>query len=160
MPQDQTMLRILSKRLVESVKQMRENARFIHGMMAWVGFNSSNVEIKHDPRTKGKSKYNLPKMFKLAFHAVTSFSAIPLKLASYLGFLSSFLSFLTGLYFLYKKIFLNIPVPGYASIIVSVFFVGGIQLLVLGLMGEYIGRTYQEVQRRPLYIIKELFFEK
>ncbi len=160
MPKDQTMLRVLSKRLVESIKQMRENARFIHGMMAWVGFNSANVEIRHNPRTKGKSKYNLPKMFKLAFHAVTSFSAIPLKLASYLGFSSSFLSFLIGLYFLYKKIFFNIPVPGYASIIVSVFFVGGIQLLVLGIMGEYIGRTYQEVQRRPLYIIKESFIEE
>jgi len=160
MPKDQTMLRILSKRLVESVKQMRESARFVHGIMAWVGFNSTNVEIRHNPRNKGKSKYNLPKMFKLAFHAVTSFSVIPLKLASYLGFMSSFLSFMIGLYFLYKKLFLNIPVPGYASIIVSVFFVGGIQLLVLGIMGEYIGRTYHEVQHRPLYIIKESFFEE
>ncbi|NWF98310.1 MAG: glycosyltransferase family 2 protein [Nitrospirae bacterium] len=160
MPKDQTMLRILSKRLVESVRQMRESARFVHGIMAWVGFNSTNVEIRHNPRNKGKSKYNLPKMFKLAFHAVTSFSAIPLKLASYLGFMSSFLSFMIGLYFLYKKLFLNIPVPGYASIIVSVFFVGGIQLLVLGIMGEYIGRTYHEVQHRPLYIIKESFFEE
>lgn len=159
-PEDQTMLRILSKRMVESLKQMRESARFVHGMMAWIGFNSINVEVKHNPRTKGKSKYNLPKMFKLAFHAVTSFSTVPLKLASFLGFLSAFVSFFIGLYFLYKKIFLNIPVPGYASIIVSVFFVGGVQLLVLGIMGEYIGRIYQEVQHRPLYIIKDSFFEK
>ena len=154
-PQGQTMLRILSRRLVDSLKAMREHARFIHGMMAWAGFRTATVSVRHDPRTKGKSKYTVPRMFRLAFHAVTSFSTVPLRLATYLGFLSALFSFIIGLYFVYKRIIYGIPVLGYASIIVSIFFVGGIQLLVLGIFGEYLGRTYQEVQRRPLYLIQE-----
>jgi len=155
MPQGQTMLRILSRKLIDVIKDMKEYSRFIHGMMAWPGFPAATVEVSHSPRTKGTSKYNIPKMFRLAFHAVTSFSTIPLKLAIYMGFASSLFSFFVGVYFLYKKIFYGIPVLGYASIIVAIFFVGGIQLLVLGIFGEYIGRTYQELQKRPLYIVRE-----
>jgi glycosyltransferase involved in cell wall biosynthesis len=154
-PQGQTMLRILSRRLVDILKEMREHARFVHGMMAWAGLNVATLEVEHSPRTKGKSKYNIPKMFRLAFHAVTSFSTIPLRLATYVGFMSSLSSFVIGMYFLYKKVFYGIPVLGFASIIISIFFVGGIQLLVLGIFGEYIGRTYQEVQSRPLYVVME-----
>lgn len=156
MPAGQTMLRILSRRLVDVLKNMREFSRFIHGMMAWTGFKVETVEIEHAPRLRGKSKYNLIKLFKLAFHAITSFSIVPLRLATYLGLISSFVSLMIGLYFIFRKIFFNIPVLGYASIIVSIFFVGGIQLLVLGIFGEYLGRTYQEVQKRPLYIIREM----
>jgi glycosyltransferase involved in cell wall biosynthesis len=154
-PENQTMLRILSRRVVDVLRDMREYARFIHGMMAWTGFRVTTLEIEHSERTKGKSKYNIPRLFKLAFHAVTSFSTVPLRLAIYTGLLSSFLSLAVGLYFIYKKIFYNIPVLGYASIIISIFFVGGVQLLMLGIFGEYLGRTYQEVQRRPLYILRE-----
>lgn len=154
-PPGQTMLRILSRRLVNAIKEMREHARFIHGMMAWAGFNVSTLEVAHSKRIKGVSKYSLPKLFKLAFHAITSFSTIPLRLATYVGLLSSIASLIIGIYFLVQKIFYGIPVLGYASIIVSIFFVGGIQLLVLGIFGEYLGRVYEEVQRRPLYIIKE-----
>lgn len=155
-PPGQTMLRIMSRRMVNILKEMREHARFIHGMMAWTGFSATTVPVKHNPRVKGKTKYTIPRMFKLAFHAVTSFSTVPLRLAIYIGFLSSLLSLIVGLYFIYKKLFLNIPVLGYASIMVSLFFVGGIQLLMLGIFGEYIGRTYQEVQKRPLYITKDM----
>lgn len=154
-PKGQTMLRVMSRRLVDVLREMREYARFIHGMMAWTGFDVTAVDVEHRERTKGKSKYNVPRLFKLAFHAITSFSTVPLRLAIYTGFMSSFLSLLVGIYFIYKKIFYNIPVLGYASIIVSIFFVGGIQLLMLGIFGEYLGRTYQEVQRRPLYILKD-----
>ncbi|MGQ9571080.1 MAG: glycosyltransferase family 2 protein [Thermodesulfovibrionales bacterium] len=154
-PQGQTMLRIMNRRIADVIREMREHARFIHGMMAWAGFTTSTLEIEHNLRLKGKTKYSLPRMFKLAFHAVTSFSTVPLRLAIYVGFISSFISLIVGIYFVYLKIFYGIPVLGYASIIVSVFFVGGIQLLVLGIFGEYLGRTYQEVQKRPLYIIKE-----
>jgi len=156
MPAGQTMLRVLSRRVVDVMRHMREYARFIHGMMAWTGFKVATVEVSHNPRIKGKSKYNVPKLFRLAFNAITSFSTIPLRFAVYIGFMSSFLSLIAGIYFVYRKIIYGIPVLGYASIIVSVFFVGGIQLLVLGILGEYLGRTYQEVQRRPLYIIREI----
>jgi polyisoprenyl-phosphate glycosyltransferase len=158
MPQGQTMLRILSRRLVDVLREMREHARFIHGMMAWAGFKVSQIEVRHNPRTRGKSKYNFSRMFKLAFHAVTSFSPLPLRLASYIGFTSSFISLIIGMYFIYRKIFYDIPVLGYSSTIVSIFFVGGIQLLVLGIFGEYLGRTYQELQKRPLYITKDSLF--
>lgn len=155
MPMGQTMMRILSRRLVDSLKEMREYARFIHGMMAWVGFKSTTVLVAHSPRKRGVSKYNVARLFKLAFHAITSFSTVPLRIATYVGILSSVVSLLIGCFFIYRKIFFNIPVLGYASIIVAVFFVGGIQLLVLGILGEYLGRTYQEVQDRPIYIVRE-----
>jgi glycosyltransferase involved in cell wall biosynthesis len=154
-PKGQTMLRVLSRRLVDALKDMREQARFIHGMMAWTGFSSTTVTVKHNPRQKGKSKYDIARMFRLAFHAVTSFSTVPLRLAIYMGLFSSLVSFFVGLFFLYKKVFLGIPVLGFAAIIVSIFFVGGIQLLIFGIFGEYLGRTYQEVQRRPLYLVRE-----
>jgi len=155
-PEGQTMLRIMSKRLVDVLKEMKEQARFIHGMMAWAGFAVSTIEVQHGRRLKGKSKYNIPKMFRLAFHAVTSFSTVPLRLATYTGFLSALISIMVGGYFIYRKLFYNIPVLGYASIIVSIFFVGGVQLVVLGIFGEYIGRIYQEAQRRPLYVLKDI----
>ncbi|MFZ3138472.1 MAG: glycosyltransferase family 2 protein [Thermodesulfovibrionales bacterium] len=154
-PKGQTMLRIMSRRLVDTIKEMREYSRFIHGIMAWAGFRVTTLEVLHNPRIKGKSKYNIPKMFKLAFHAVSSFSTVPLRIATYTGMITSLISFIISLYFIYQKIFYGIPVLGYASIIVAIFFVGGIQLLVLGMFGEYLGRTYQEVQRRPLYIIAD-----
>jgi glycosyltransferase involved in cell wall biosynthesis len=155
MPAGQTMLRIVDRSVVDALKGMREFARFVHGMMAWTGFRATAVEVEHGARRKGMSKYNMPRLFKLAFHAITSFSTVPLRLAIYLGLMSSLFSLLTGGYFLYKRLFYHIPVLGYASIIISIFFVGGIQLLMLGIFGEYLGRTYQEVQRRPLYIVRE-----
>lgn len=154
-PAGQTMLRIMSRRIVNVVKDMREQSRFIHGMMAWAGFNVTTLEVKHNPRVKGKSKYNISKLFMLAFHAVTSFSVVPLRVATYFGLLCSLISLLLGLYYIYKTIVYGIPVLGYASIIVSIFFVGGIQLLILGILGEYVGRTYKEGQKRPLYIVQD-----
>lgn len=154
-PKGQTMLRILSRKIVDALKEMRERARFIHGMMAWAGFNVTTLEVKHNPRVKGKSKYTIIKMFRLAFHAITSFSTIPLRLSSYIGFISSSISLIIGIYFIYRRLIHGIPIIGYASIIVSIFFVGGIQLLVLGIFGEYLGRTYTEVQKRPIYIVTE-----
>jgi glycosyltransferase involved in cell wall biosynthesis len=124
-------------------------------MIAWTGFRVCLQEVEHAPRTKGVSKYNVVKLFRLAFNAVTSFSTVPLRLATYLGILSSGIGLFYAFYFLYKKIFYGIPVLGYASIIVAVVFVGGIQLLILGIIGEYLGRVYQEVQKRPLYIVKD-----
>jgi dolichol-phosphate mannosyltransferase len=154
-PRNQTLLRIFDKKILDVLKDMRERARFIHGMMAWTGFRIALLEVEHAPRERGVSKYNTIKLFRLAFNAITSFSTLPLRLATYLGLFSSGIGFFYALYFLYKKIFLGIPVLGYASIIVAVLFVGGVQLLILGIMGEYLGRVYQEVQARPVYILKE-----
>lgn len=154
-PRNQSLLRIFDKKVLDVLNTMREHARFIHGMIAWTGFKTCLEEIDHAPRTKGITKYNVIRLFRLAFNAVTAFSTVPLRLATYLGILSAGIGFFYGIYFLYKKIFLGIPVLGYASIIVAVLFVGGVQLLILGIMGEYLGRVYQEVQKRPLYIVKD-----
>jgi len=154
-PRNQSLLRIFDRKVLDVVNNMRERARFIHGMIAWTGFRTALLEIAHAPRERGVSKYNMVKLFRLAFNAITAFSIVPLRLATYLGILSSGLGFFYALYFLYKKIFLGIPVLGYASIIVAVLFVGGVQLLILGIIGEYLGRIYQEVQARPIYIIRE-----
>lgn len=147
--------RIISKRCAENMKSLREKSRFIIGLMSWVGFSQAGVEIERHKRYAGRSKYTLFKLFKLAWHGVTSFSYIPLQLATYFGFGVAAVSFLIGIYILYRKLFLGIPLLGYASIIVSLFFLGGIILFVLGVIGEYIGRIYTEVQNRPLYVIKE-----
>ncbi len=154
-PRNQTLLRIFDKKILDVLKNMRERARFIHGMIAWTGFKTALQEVEHAPRERGVSKYNTIKLFRLAFNAITSFSTVPLRLATYLGLLSAGVGLCYGFYFLYKKIFLGIPVLGYASIIVAVLFVGGVQLLILGIIGEYLGRVYQEVQARPIYILKD-----
>lgn len=147
--------RIMSKRCVKGMRNLREKSRFLTGLMSWVGFSQSGVEIERHRRCAGRSKYTLFKLFRLAWHGVTSFSYIPLQLATYFGFGVAAISFLMAAYMLYKRLFLGIPILGYASIIVSLFFLGGVILLVLGVIGEYIGRIYTEVQDRPLYIIKE-----
>lgn len=154
-PRNQTLLRIFDRRVLDVLNGMRERARFIHGMIAWTGFRTAVQEVEHAPRMHGVTKYNIVKLFKLAFNAITSFSTFPLRLATYAGLFSSFVGLLFGSYFIYKKIFLGIPILGYASIIVAVLFIGGVQLLILGIIGEYIGRVYQEVQARPIYIVRE-----
>jgi hypothetical protein len=154
-PRNQTLLRMFDRKVLEALNNMRERARFIHGMIAWTGFRVFLQEVDHAPRTRGTSKYNVVKLFRLAFNAITSFSTLPLRLATYLGLLSAGVGLFYGFYFIYKKLFLGIPVLGYASIIVAVLFVGGVQLLILGIMGEYLGRVYQEVQARPIYVVRE-----
>ncbi len=154
-PAGQTMLRVLDRKVVDGLKTMRERSRFLAGLMAWVGFETTCVEVEHAPRMKGVSKYNFAKQLKLAFHAVTSFSVVPLRIASYLGIVMAIVSGLVGLFFIAKKAFFGIDAPGFAFIIVSIFFVGSIQMIMLGIFGEYLGRIYQEVQDRPLYVVKE-----
>jgi len=156
MPANQTMLRILRREIVDSLKEMKEYSRFIHGMMAWTGFKVAEIEVSHAARLKGTSKYDLKNQIRLGLHAVTSFSIMPLRLAAVLGLLASLLSFMVGIYYIFKKFIFGFPVSGWASIIVSIFFMGGIQLLMLGTFGEYLGKMYKQAQQRPMYIVKEV----
>ncbi len=149
--------RILSSRATENIRRLREQSRFMVGLMNWVGFSKTSVEIERHERYAGKSKYSPFKLLKLAWHGVTSFSYVPLQIASYFGFSVSIISFLAGLYIIYRKLFLGIPIVGYASIVISLLFTGGVILLVLGAIGEYVGRIYTEVQNRPLYVVEEKF---
>lgn len=154
-PIDSGIFRIISRRVVDSFRSCREKSRFLSGLMSWTGFSQIGVETKRDARYAGRTKYGLFKSIKLAIDSITSFSYFPLRIATYVGFFIALLSFIMGIYMLIKKIFLGIPILGYASIIVSVLFIGGVQLLIIGIMGEYIGRIYTEVQNRPMYVIGE-----
>ncbi|MFC1599184.1 glycosyltransferase family 2 protein [Candidatus Omnitrophota bacterium] len=147
---------IITRRVAETLRNCREKSRFISALISWTGFSSAEVETKRRARHAGKTKYNLRKLIQLALHGVTSFSYFPLRLATYLGFFTATLSFIAGIYIIIQKLFFGFPILGYASIIVSIFFIGGIQLLILGMMGEYIGRVYTESQGRPLYILEEV----
>jgi len=147
--------RILSRRVVDNIKTCREKSRFIIALIRWSGFPQAAISLDRDSRYAGKAKYNFFKSLELALDAITSFSYLPLRLSIYFGFCVAILSFLFGLFIFVKKIFFGMPVSGYASIIFSLFFFGGVQLLILGVIGEYLGRTYHETLNRPLYIVEE-----
>jgi dolichol-phosphate mannosyltransferase len=147
--------RIVGRQCVEDIKKMREKSRFLTGMLSWIGYRQTGVLTRRDERYEGRSKYTLFRLIRLAWHGITSFSRVPLQSATYFGFIVAFFSFLYGCYMLLKKLIHGIPIMGYASIIVSLFFLGGIILFVLGSIGEYIGRIYEQVQDRPLYLVKE-----
>lgn len=155
MPRNQMMLRILSRRFVDALGQMRESARFVHGMMAWAGFRVTTVEVQHRERHAGRTKYSVMRQLKLAVHALTSFSTTPLRIASVLGLVTSAASCAVGAALVVAKFLYGYSVEGWAPIMTSMFFLAGLQFFVLGIIGEYLGKTYQEVQDRPLYFISE-----
>lgn len=147
--------RLLSRKVVDVLNQTPERIRFLRALTSWVGFNQTAVPYVRDPRFAGKSKYPLFKMLKFAFDGLTSFSSLPLQLASYLGFAVTTVAFLVALYSLYVRLFTQTAVRGWTSLLIVVIFLGGVQLLMIGIIGEYIGRIYEEVKRRPLYLLKE-----
>jgi dolichol-phosphate mannosyltransferase len=154
-PQNQAMLRIMNKNYVDNLNKFTERNRFFAGLFKWVGFNQTAVQIEHAKRFAGKSKYNFLKMLKLTFNAVTSFSYFPLQLAGFIGLFISVVAFIFGIWLILRKMLFGVDVVGWASTIVTILFIGGVQLAVLGFIGEYVGRVFSEVQQRPLYIIKE-----
>ena len=158
-PVDTGDFRLMSRRVVEALKRSPERHRFLRGMVSWVGYNQIGIEYDRDERHSGLTKYPLPKMLRFAIDGITSFSDVPLRFASYLGFISSAVAFVYALIVIAYKLFsLNPPgyTPGWASTIVAVLFLGGVQLISLGILGEYIGRIYDEVKGRPLYLISDI----
>ena len=149
------MLRILSREMVDALKEMKEYSRFIHGMMAWAGFDSSTIEITSGVRKKGASKYSVPKQIGLALSAITSSSLMPLRFAILLGLFASVASALMGIFLVYRKLVYDFPVYGWAAIVATILLMGGLQLLVLGIFGEYLGKIFRQSQKRPLYIVRE-----
>lgn len=149
--------RIISRRVADTLSKMNEKHRFIRGMVAWVGFKQTSLEYVREKRFAGKTKYPFRKMLLFSLDAITSFSSLPLKLSSYLGFITSFLGFLYSLIILYTKLFTNKSVPGWTSIIIVVLILGGIQLICLGMIGEYLSRLSEETKKRPLYLIEAIY---
>jgi dolichol-phosphate mannosyltransferase len=147
--------RLVDRRALMAFRSMRETNRYVRGMFSWIGFSQVGVPFKRDERFAGQTKYPLRKMIKFATDGIVSFSSAPLRLALKAGFVVSALSFLMGVVFLASKIAGFYSVPGLASIAVFVAFLGGIQLLLLGIMGEYIARIHDEVKQRPLYLVSD-----
>ena len=156
LPPDTGEFRLIDRKVCEAVNNLPEKSRYIRGLVSWVGFKQIPVEYIREERFAGVTKYPLKKMAAFAMDAVTSFSHKPLKLATMLGFSISLLSFLYILYVIYQRYFTDRTITGWASTIAAILFTQGIVLMILGLMGEYIGRIYTEIQNRPNYIIREI----
>lgn len=147
--------RLIDRVCVDALRRMGERDRFSKGLYAWVGFRQVGVPYVVGERLYGDTKWSFRKLFRLAFAGISSFSTVPLKIATYSGLLISLVAILTAIYFLARTILMGSDVPGFPSLIVSVMFFSGIQLISLGVIGEYVGRIFAEVKRRPLYLVAE-----
>lgn len=154
-PADSGDFRLMSRRAVLALREMREQNRYVRGMAGWVGMRRAYVTYDRDARHAGETKYPLGRMVRLGLDAVLSFSTRPLRLAIWLGLAASVVGFLLALHAIYLKLHGDPVVPGWSSLIVTVLFMGGIQLLTIGVIGEYIGRIYDEVRARPLYLVAD-----
>jgi len=154
-PRDTGDFRLLSRRAVGAIRTLRERNRFMKGLFAWVGFPSKAVPYQRAARAAGVTKWNYWRLWNFALDGVTSFSTGPLKLATYVGVFTSLMAFLFGLFILLKTLLIGDPVRGFPSLMVVVLFLGGIQLMALGLIGEYLGRLMLEVKQRPVYLIDQ-----
>jgi dolichol-phosphate mannosyltransferase len=153
---------LMDRKVVDAVCALPERNRFVRGLRAWAGFRQVGLEYERHARAAGKPQYNLPKLMRLALDGMLAFSTAPLRLATWMGFLVSFLAMLGTVFSFFQRIFADWfaqygwgPVPGYATIVISLLFLGGVQLICLGAIGEYVGRIYDEVRQRPLWICRE-----
>ncbi len=155
-PQDVGDFRLLDRQVVEFLKGLPEQSRFLRGLVSWAGFPTEYVFFEREKRFSGETHYNFSKMLNFALEGITSFSTKPLRLASYLGFFSASVGFLGMIYAILRRIFLPAyVVTGWAALFVGIMFLGGAQLMTIGIIGEYIGKIYKEVQKRPPFLIKE-----
>jgi glycosyltransferase involved in cell wall biosynthesis len=156
MPSNVGDFRLMSRQVVDSVNQLPERQRFMKGLFAWVGFQEAYVEYDRPIRSAGKTKFNGWKLWNFAIDGITSFSTIPLRLWSYLGLLIAILTSIYIIIILTKVLIYGVDVPGYASLLVVTLFLGSLQLIGIGVLGEYIGRIYMEAKQRPHYVIKKI----
>lgn len=154
-PPDTGDCRLMSKRVVQELRRLREQHRFMKGLFAWVGYPSAAVSYRREPRTAGKTKFNYWALWNFALEGITSFTIAPLKLATYLGTIFAIGAFAMGVWIVLKTLILGDPVRGYPSLIVTVLFLGGVQLFFIGILGEYLGRIFDETKGRPLYLVAQ-----
>ncbi|TQV65356.1 MAG: glycosyltransferase family 2 protein [Halothiobacillaceae bacterium] len=152
-PRDTGDFRLLSRRAVEALRRLPEQHRFMKGLFTWIGFRQTGIPYHREPRHAGQTKWNYWRLWNFALEGITSFTTAPLRLATYLGFLIALLAFAYGLWIVLGTLLHGNPVAGYPSLMAVVLFLGGIQLLFIGILGEYIGRMFDESKRRPLYLI-------
>jgi len=152
-PVDTGDFRLMSRRVVDALGQTREKNRFLRGLVSWIGFNQIGVEYVRDERFSGTTKYPFSKMLRFAIDGITSFSEIPLRFSTYFGFIVSGFAFAYAIIVLAMKIAGMDFTPGYPSTLVAILFLGGVQLITIGILGEYVGRVYDEIKARPLYLV-------
>lgn len=152
LPENSADFRLLDKKVVDELGKLQERYRFVRGLVSWVGFRQIGIKYAPSPRFSGESKYSWKKMIGFAFDGVASFSSFPLYLASYIGLIISSVSFIYAIYVLYIRLFTKSAVSGWSSTILVTLFLGGIQLFSIGVIGAYLGRLYEEIKQRPLYI--------
>lgn len=154
-PRDAGDFRLMSREVIDALKLLPERRRFMKGLFVWVGFPTTSVRYLRAGRHAGKTSWNYWKLWNFALEGITSFSQVPLRVSSYLGLAVASVSLLYGLFILLRTVLFGNPVNGYPSLMVSLLFLGGVQLLALGVIGEYIGRIYDETKQRPLYIVRQ-----
>ena len=154
-PRDTGDFRLVSRRALDALAQVRERQRFMKGLFTWVGYRQLSVVYHRDPRHAGQTKWNYWKLWNFAIDGITSFSGVPLKLATYVGLLTALGALLAALWVFGKALLLGDPVRGYPSLMVVMLFLGGMQLMALGVIGEYLGRLYVEAKQRPLYLVDQ-----
>jgi glycosyltransferase involved in cell wall biosynthesis len=154
-PEDTGDFRLLSRRAVDALKQLREQHRFMKGLFSWIGYPQKAVPYSREPRPAGKTKWSYWRLWNFALEGITAFTTAPLKVATYLGLLTATGAFIYGLGLIIVTLMYGNPVPGYPSLMVVILFLGGIQLVALGIIGEYLGRMFDETKGRPLYFVKE-----
>ena len=147
--------RLLSRRAVAALRRFPERSRFMKGLFAWIGFPCRELDYDRDGRQAGVTKWNYWRLWNFALEGITSFSVVPLKVASYVGFVTALVAFAYGVYVIGKTLLYGDPVPGYPTLIVVVLFLGGLQLMALGVIGEYLARMFIEVKQRPLYLVQQ-----
>ncbi len=146
--------RLMDQRVVRSISRLREHNRFMKGLFAWVGFRHAEVFYDRPERAAGQTKFNYWRLWNFALDGITGFSTVPLRIAGYIGMLTALAAIIYGLFLTMRTLIHGVDVPGYASLMVAVLLIGGLQLVVLGVIGEYLGRLFDEARKRPLYIVE------
>jgi glycosyltransferase involved in cell wall biosynthesis len=154
-PADTGDFRLMTRPVVDSLKKLREHHRFMKGLFSWVGYKQTSIPYMRDARFSGKSSFNFWKLWNFAIEGITSFTFVPLQISTYFGFGVSVLSFCYAIYKIIETLIVGSVVPGYPSLMVTILFFGGVQLMTLGIIGEYVGRIYNESKGRPLYLARE-----
>lgn len=155
-PENTGDFRLMSRRAVDALKLIRERHRFMKGLFSWIGYRQTSVTYRRDPRFAGSTKWSYWKLWNLAIEGITSFSYGPLQAASFFGAVIALLAVCYAIFLIVRVCIYGIDVPGYASIMVTILFIGAVQLITLGIMGEYIGRLFNEAKQRPLYLVQEM----
>lgn len=157
LPEDAGDFRLMDRSVIDALKRLPERQRFMKGLFAWVGFKTHKIGYSRPSRAEGRSKFSMWRLWNLALEAMTDFSTVPLRIWTYIGSLGAFLTLLYAVFIVLRTLIIGVDIPGYASLLVAVLFLGSLQLISIGLLGEYIGRIYLETKHRPLYLVRKIY---